>query len=115
MMVKSTTFLLWFPADREILFTFFIKDKILFFEEGNKSSLGQTESWVPPMRRAAKVPLSKQKATGRGHRFAARAGSCRAPVPHAAVPRRARGSRSPSSHRPVPAAGGFLLACDCNQ
>lgn len=31
MMVKSTTVLLWFPADREILFTFFIKEKYFFF------------------------------------------------------------------------------------
>lgn len=31
MMVKPTTFLLWFPADRETLFTFFIKEKSFFF------------------------------------------------------------------------------------
>lgn len=34
MMVKSTMSPLWFPADKEILFTFFIKGKTFFLEGG---------------------------------------------------------------------------------
>ena len=76
MMVKSTMFLSWFPADREILFTFFIKEKSFFLREGNKPSLGKTESWMPLMIRASKVPLSEQGAAGSGYLLAAQGGSC---------------------------------------
>lgn len=78
MMVKPMTFLSGFPADREILFTYFIKENSFFFflREGNKPSLGKTESWMPLMRRASKVPLSEPGVAGSGYLLAAQGGSC---------------------------------------
>lgn len=52
---KPTTFLLGFPADREILFTFFLKEFFFSTRERNNPSLRQMKSWMPLPEQVAEV------------------------------------------------------------